>query len=120
MPAALLHWRRHERAHIACRAIEISLHRKSRLLEIAFSDGFRFNHPCEYLRVLSSGVQGLDEPVQGKDGVVIAHLEPWGSAALRLEFSDGQVCRGRNDSELRGAGLWQTPPPDSQAKLPEP
>ena len=68
---------------------EISLHQKSRLLEIAFSDEFRFNYPYEYLRVFSSGEQGLDKPVHGKDSVDITHIEPQGSAALQLEFSDG-------------------------------
>ncbi len=29
-------------------------HKKSRLLEIAFSDGLRFNYPCEYLRVFAT------------------------------------------------------------------
>jgi DUF971 family protein/molybdopterin converting factor small subunit len=67
----------------------ISLHQKSRLLEITFSDAFRFNYPYEYLRVFSSGVQGLDKPVHGKDSVDITHIEPQGTEALQLEFSDG-------------------------------
>lgn len=69
--------------------IEISLHQKSRLLEIAFSDGFRFNYPCEYLRVFPAGAQALDKPLHGKDTVEIVHLEPHGTSSLRLEFSDG-------------------------------
>ena len=32
---------------------EIKLHQASRLLEIAFEDGARFELPCEYLRVFS-------------------------------------------------------------------
>jgi DUF971 family protein/molybdopterin converting factor small subunit len=67
----------------------ISLHQKSRLLEITFSDEFRFNYPYEYLRVLGNGVPDLDDPVHGKDGVDITHIEPLGTEALRLEFSDG-------------------------------
>jgi DUF971 family protein len=30
---------------------EIRLHRKSRLLEVAYDDGSRYELPCEYLRV---------------------------------------------------------------------
>ena len=70
---------------------EISLHRKSRLLEIAFSDGFRFKYPCEYLRVFaaSSEGQGKGQPVHGKEKVEIVHLEPRGDTALQLAFDDG-------------------------------
>jgi len=68
---------------------EISVHQKSRLLEIAFSDEFRFNYPYEYLRVFPSGVQALEKPVHGKHRVDIVHVEPQGTDALRVEFSDG-------------------------------
>lgn len=73
---------------------EISLHRKSRLLEIAFSDGFRFQYPCEYLRVSSPGgtAPDGDRPVEGKAKVNIQHLEPHGGEALQLEFDDGHSC----------------------------
>ena len=37
---------------------EINLHKKSCLLEIAFSDGSRFGYPCEYLRVFSPASMG--------------------------------------------------------------
>ena len=49
---------------------EILLHQKSRLLELAFSDGFRFKFPAEYLRVFSTSaeVKIMDKPVHGKDG----------------------------------------------------
>jgi DUF971 family protein/molybdopterin converting factor small subunit len=75
--------------------IEISLHQKSRLLEIAFSDGFRFNYPCEYLRVFSPAgrVEAMDKPVHGKEMVNIRHLEPQGTAALQVEFDDGYSAR---------------------------
>jgi len=36
---------------------EIKLHRKSRLLEIAFSDGKTFRYPCEFLRVYSPSAE---------------------------------------------------------------
>jgi DUF971 family protein/molybdopterin converting factor small subunit len=70
---------------------EINLHQKSRLLEIAFSDGFRFKYPSEYLRVFSPAaeVKVLDKPVHGKERVNISQIEPQGTYALRLHFDDG-------------------------------
>ena len=70
---------------------EINLHQKSRLLEIAFSDGFRFNFPCEYLRVFSTAaeVKVMEQPVHGKERVNISLLEPQGSYALKITFDDG-------------------------------
>ena len=60
---------------------EINLHQKSRLLEIAFSDGFRFNYPCEYLRVFSPAaeVKVMQKPVHGKQMVNISLLDPQGT-----------------------------------------
>jgi len=70
---------------------EISLHQKSRLLELAFSDGFRFKYPCEYLRVFSTSaeVKTMDKPVHGKEMVNISSLEPQGTYALKINFDDG-------------------------------
>lgn len=70
---------------------EINLHKKSRLLEVAFSDGSRFDYPCEYLRVFSPAGMGqaLDAPVYGKERVDIANIEPQGSSLLQLNFDDG-------------------------------
>ena len=70
---------------------EINLHQKSRLLEIAFSDGFRFQFPCEYLRVFSTAaeVKVMTTPVHGKEMVNISSLEPQGSYALKINFDDG-------------------------------
>jgi DUF971 family protein/molybdopterin converting factor small subunit len=70
---------------------EINLHQKSRLLEIAYSDGFRFNYPCEYLRVFSTAaeVKVMDKPVHGKQMVNISLLEPQGGYALKITFDDG-------------------------------
>ena len=39
------------------RPTDISLHRKSRMLEVAFDDGQRFELPCEYLRVYSPSAE---------------------------------------------------------------
>lgn len=78
-----------DHSHIA--PTEIKLHQKSRLLEIAFSDGFHFQYPGEYLRVFSPSaeVKVLDKPVHGKQLVNISLLEPQGSYALRITFDDG-------------------------------
>ncbi len=70
---------------------EINLHQKSRLLEIAYSDGFRFQYPCEYLRVFSTAaeVKVMDKPVHGKQMVNISMLDPQGTYALKITFDDG-------------------------------
>jgi DUF971 family protein/molybdopterin converting factor small subunit len=70
---------------------EISLHQKSRVLTIGFSDGRRFDLPCEYLRVFSKAaeVRAMQQPVVGKEEVNIERIEPQGQYALRLVFDDG-------------------------------
>jgi DUF971 family protein len=74
---------------------EIKLHQKSRLLEITFADGKRFELPYELLRVYSPSAEvGGHGPGQevlqvGKRDVDITHVEPVGSYALQLVFSDG-------------------------------
>ena len=74
---------------------EISLHQKSKILEIAFEDGERFEFSYEFLRVHSPSaeVQGHG-PGQGvlqlaKEDVVINKLEPVGSYAIQPYFDDG-------------------------------
>ena len=73
---------------------ELSLHRHSRVLEIAYEDGTRFKLPCEYLRVYSpsADVQGHtpDERVLqvGKEQVGIDKIEPIGHYAVCLHFDD--------------------------------
>jgi len=69
----------------------IKLHKKSRLLEIAFSDDTHFMYPCEYLRVSvpASAGQGVDSPVHGKQRVEITQIEPQGTESLELVFDDG-------------------------------
>lgn len=70
---------------------EINLHRKSRLLNISFSDGQSFTLPCEYLRVNSHAaeVATRDTPETGKEHVNIDRIEPQGSYAVRIAFDDG-------------------------------
>jgi DUF971 family protein/molybdopterin converting factor small subunit len=78
-----------ESSHVS--PTEINLHQKSRLLEIAYADGFRFKYPCEYLRVFSPAaeVKVMDKPVHGKQMVNISLLDPQGTYALRITFDDG-------------------------------
>ena len=78
-----------EKGHVS--PTEINLHQKSRLLEIAYSDGFRFKYPCEYLRVFSTAaeVKVMDKPVHGKQRVNISMLDPQGTYALKITFDDG-------------------------------
>lgn len=67
---------------------EINLHAKSRLLSIVFSDGARFQLPCEYLRVFSKAA-GPDTLVTGKEAVNIERIDPQGQYAIRILFDDG-------------------------------
>lgn len=74
---------------------EIKLHQKSRVMEVAFSDGKRFELSYELLRVYSPSaeVQGHgpgEEVLQvGKRDVDIVALEPVGNYAVQPTFSDG-------------------------------
>lgn len=70
---------------------EINLHRKSRLLNISFSDGKTFSLPCEYLRVNSHAAEVTSRrtPETGKEQVNIDRIEPQGSYAIRIAFDDG-------------------------------
>ena len=73
----------------------ITLHQKSRVLEIAFSDGRSFRLPYEYLRVYSPSAEvrghgpGQEVLQTGKRAVEIRTLEPVGSYAVQPAFSDG-------------------------------
>ena len=76
-------------------ATEIRLRRATRVLEVSFTDGSRFELPFEYLRVHSPSAEvkghGLGEEVlvTGKEGVGIAAVEPVGQYAVKLVFDDG-------------------------------
>lgn len=77
------------------RPTDIVLHRQSRILEIAFDDGQRFSLPCEFLRVLSPSAEvrghgpGQEVLQAGKKDVNIRAVEPVGSYAVKLVFTDG-------------------------------
>jgi DUF971 family protein len=74
---------------------EITLHKQSRVLDIAFDDGSRFELPCEYLRVFSPSAEvrghgpGQEVLQVGKKDVNIESIEPVGVYAVKLAFSDG-------------------------------
>ena len=73
----------------------ITLHQKSRVMEIAFDDGRRFSLPFEYLRVYSPSAEvrghgpGQEVLQVGKRDVEIKEIEPVGNYAVKLVFSDG-------------------------------
>jgi len=73
---------------------EIQLHQKSRILEVAFDDGLRFEFPCEFLRVYSPSAEvvghgpGTEVLQVGKEDVNISAIEPVGNYAVRLVFDD--------------------------------
>jgi len=74
---------------------EIKLRQKSRLMELAFSDGSRFELSYELLRVYSPSAEvrghgpGQEVLQVGKRDVDISSLEPSGSYAVQPTFSDG-------------------------------
>jgi len=76
------------------RPTDIRLHQKSRILEIEFDDGSRFQLPCEYLRVYSPSAEvrghgpGQEVLQTGKEQVNITAIEPVGNYAIRLQFDD--------------------------------
>ncbi|HLD78057.1 MAG TPA: DUF971 domain-containing protein, partial [archaeon] len=74
---------------------EIKLRQKSRLMELVFSDGSRFELSYELLRVYSPSAEvrghgaGQEVLQVGKRDVDIPALEPSGSYAVQPTFSDG-------------------------------
>ena len=76
-------------------ATEIKLRNRSRLLEVTFDDGARFELPFEYLRVSSPSAEvkghgpGQEVLVLGKENVGIRAVEPVGQYAVKLVFDDG-------------------------------
>ena len=74
---------------------EIKLHRSSRILEVTFADGQVFKLSCELLRVYSPSAEvrghgpGQEILQVGKRDVGIDAVEPVGTYAVKLVFSDG-------------------------------
>ena len=74
---------------------EIHLHQTSRVLELVFDDGKKFNLSCEYLRVYSPSAEvaghgpGQEVLQVGKEDINISALEPVGNYAVKIIFDDG-------------------------------
>ncbi|HEX2566831.1 MAG TPA: DUF971 domain-containing protein [Burkholderiales bacterium] len=75
----------------------ITLHQKSRVIEIAYSNGRSFRLPYEFLRVYSPSAEvrghgpGQEVLQTGKRDVDLLSLEPVGSYAVQPVFSDGHA-----------------------------
>ena len=71
----------------------ITLHQKSRVMEITFTDGRTFRLPYEFLRVYSPSAEvrghgpGQEVLQAGKRNVEIRGVEPVGSYAVQPQFS---------------------------------
>lgn len=74
---------------------EIKLRTLSRVLEVSYASGERFQLGFEYLRVHSPSAEvqghgpGQGVLVRGKEQVGIRSVEPVGQYAVRLVFDDG-------------------------------
>lgn len=75
----------------------LTIHRKSRVLEIAFDDGASFQIPFELLRVYSQSAEvkghgpGQEVLQVGKREVGIEGVEPVGNYAIKPLFTDGHT-----------------------------
>lgn len=74
---------------------QLTLHQRTRELEIAFDDGLDARLSHEFLRVYSPSAEvrghgpGQEVLQSGKSGVELVNIEPVGNYAVRLIFSDG-------------------------------
>ncbi len=74
---------------------DLTVHSKSRVLEISFSDGQTFRIPFELMRVYSPSAEvqghgpGQEVLQTGKREVELAGLEPVGNYGVKPTFSDG-------------------------------
>lgn len=74
---------------------EIKLHQKSRLLELCYENGEHYTLDFEYLRVFTPSAEarghgpGQETLQTGKRKVNVERIDPVGSYAVRLVFSDG-------------------------------
>jgi DUF971 family protein len=76
-------------------ATAIRMRRQSRLLEVDFDDGMRYELPFEYLRVYSPSAEvrghgpGQETLQLGKHEVGLRRIEAVGNYAVKLVFDDG-------------------------------
>lgn len=94
----------------------LTVHKQSRVLEVAFDDGSAFSLPFELLRVYSPSAevrghgQGQEVLQLGKRNVLITALDPVGNYAIQPHFSDNHntgiytwdylVWLGKNQDQL--------------------
>jgi DUF971 family protein len=75
--------------------VELTVHKQSRLLQVAFDSGEAFALPFEFLRVHSPSAEvrghgaGQEVLQTGKREVLVTALEPVGNYAIQPHFSDG-------------------------------
>lgn len=97
---------------------DIKLHQQSRVMEIAFGDGRRFELSYEYLRVYSPSAEvrghgrGQEVLQVGKKEVGISEIEAVGRYAVRPTFTDGHNTGIYSWEYLRNLGehqeeMWQ-------------
>jgi DUF971 family protein len=76
---------------------ELTVHQKSRMLDIAFDDGAAFSLPFELLRVYSPSAEvkghgpGQEVLQVGKREVGISGVEPVGNYGVKPIFTDGHA-----------------------------
>ena len=74
---------------------DLTVHGKSRVLEVGFADGKTFRIPFELMRVYSPSAEvqghgpGQETLQTGKRNVELVSLEPVGNYAVQPTFSDG-------------------------------
>ncbi len=96
---------------------EITYHRNSKMLDVVFSTGERFELSAEYLRVYSPSAEvrghgpGQEVLQVGKENVAIDRIEQVGNYAVRLCFDDGHHTGLYSWDELHRLGthrerLW--------------
>jgi DUF971 family protein len=75
--------------------VAMTLHGRSRVLEISFSDGAAFRIPFELMRIYSPSAEvqghgpGQEVLQTGKRDVELQQLQPVGNYAVQPTFSDG-------------------------------
>ena len=72
---------------------QIQLHKQSKVLELEFSDGAKFELPCRYLRIFSTSAEVQAQLERGQfikcnEDVNITAIEPVGSYAVNIQFDD--------------------------------
>src|SRR6476469_5167353 len=75
--------------------VDMTVHARSRVLEVSFSDGASFRIPFELMRIYSPSAEvqghgpGQEVLQTGKREVELQDLQPIGNYAVQPTFSDG-------------------------------